>query len=367
MKKLLKMMLVMGFVALTVSGCNIFVYDEDKDDGGDGGDSDSCNETIFLSLLSPADSATDQDTSVVLSWSGNAASYEVWFGCLSNNLIKMEDDYISTSYTVPRYLFNDCTYYWKVVAKKSGCDDETSEIWSFTTKGATTTTNDTYTNSIGIEMVRVEAGSFQMGSEDGYDDEKPVHSVTISQDYYIGKYEVTQAQWRAVMGTSPSNWTGDNLPVECVSWNDIQEFITKLNEMEGTDKYRLPTEAQWEFAARGGNQSQGYIYSGSNTVGDVAWNHDNSSEGTKQVGTKDSNELGLHDMSGNVREWCNDWYGAYSSGAVTDPSGADSGSYRVLRGGAWDFAPFCRVAYREKTHYPIHYYNSSGFRLASLL
>ncbi len=228
----------------------------------------------------------------------------------------------------------------------------------------TTYAGESYTNSINMQMVRVAAGTFQMGSTDGESYEKPVHSVTISQDYYIGKYEVTQAQWVAVMGSNPSSNVGDNLPVECVSWNDIQEFITKLNEKEGTTKYRLPTEAQWEFAARGGNQSQGYTYSGSNTIGDVAWYAGSS---THTVGTKLANELGLYDMSGNVWEWCNDWYGFYSSDAVTDPSGVSTGSSRVLRGGyGGGNANHCRVAYRY-CYNPSNCGKGHGFRLSSSL
>lgn len=222
--------------------------------------------------------------------------------------------------------------------------------------------NTTFTNTIGMEFVLVKAGTFQMGSTTGDGDEKPVHSVTISKDYYIGKYEVTQKQWVAVMGSNPSNWTGDNLPVEKVSWNEVQEFITKLNTLENTDKYRLPTEAEWEFAARGGNDSKGYTYAGSNTIGDVAWNFDASGK-THEVGTKISNELGIYDMSGNVWEWCSDLYGSYSSDAVTDPSGASTGSLRVHRGGSWGgSAVNCRIAYRNNYN-PSYGSSARGFRI----
>ncbi len=222
-----------------------------------------------------------------------------------------------------------------------------------------------FTNSVGIEMVRVEAGTFQMGGDGEYDG-KPVHSVTLSQEYYIGKYQVTQAQWTAVMGSNPSYFKGGNLPVEHVSWNDVQEFFTKLNEMEGTSKYRLPTEAEWEFAARGGNQSKGYTYAGSNNIDDVAWYGLNSSS-THEVGTKSPNELVIYDMSGNVYEWCNDWHGGYSSDAVTDPSGPSTGSGRVLRGGGWGGGVYgCRVADRYSS-YPSYGNRSRGFRLDSSL
>ncbi len=225
-----------------------------------------------------------------------------------------------------------------------------------TDDGGTTAT--TYTNSIGMEFVLVEAGTFQMGSNDGDNDEKPVHQVTITKDYYLGKYEVTQKQWVAVMGSNPSGVRGDNAPVENFAWNSLPEFITKLNTLESTDKYRLPTEAEWEFAARGGNSSKGYTYSGSNTVGDVAF----TGPGNPQpVGTKKANELGIYDMSGNVWEWCSDWYGSYSSEAVTDPSGPSTGSYRVYRGGSF-FDGSCRVADRS-SNWPQPRDEFAGFRI----
>ncbi|MGN1235878.1 MAG: formylglycine-generating enzyme family protein, partial [Bacteroidaceae bacterium] len=158
--------------------------------------------------------------------------------------------------------------------------------------------------------------------------------------------EVTQALWTAVMGNNPSYFKGDNNPVEKVSWNDCQEFITKLNSMTG-QKFRLPTEAEWEFAARGGKKSRGYQYSGSNNISDVAWYCDNSGDNTHAVKTKQPNELGIYDMSGNVFEWCQDWYGDYSSGSQTNPKGPSSGSSRVNRGGGWYCdARYCRSADR---------------------
>ena len=152
-------------------------------------------------------------------------------------------------------------------------------------------------------------GATSEQGEDADSDEKPAHQVTLS-DYYIGETEVTQALWKAVMGTNPSNFKGDSNPVEKVSWNDCQEFIRKLNSLTGRT-FRLPTEAEWECAARGGNQSKGYKYSGSNKIKDVAWYDGNSKDKTHAVKTKPSNELGLYDMSGNVNEWCWDLYGAY--------------------------------------------------------
>lgn len=205
-------------------------------------------------------------------------------------------------------------------------------------------------NKLINNMVYVSSGTFTMGGtseqgSDAYDDEKPTHNVTLSS-YYICKYEVTQALWRAVMGSNPSNFKGDNLPVECVSWNDCQTFINRLNSYTGRN-FRLPTEAEWEFAARGGNYSRHYKYSGSNYIGDVAWYDDNSGNRTHPVGTKQPNELGLYDMSGNVYEWCSDWYGSYSSYSQSDPTGPNSGSGRVFRGGSWyDGAWLCRSSSR---------------------
>ena len=205
-------------------------------------------------------------------------------------------------------------------------------------------------NGVSFDMMYVKGGTFTMGatSEQGSEadsDEKPTHSVTLSS-FYICKYEVTQALWKAVMGSNPSSFKGDNLPVETVSWDDCQTFIRKLNAMTGKN-FRLPTEAEWEFAARGGNNSRGYKYAGSNNIETVAWYDDNSGSKTHVVGTKSPNELGIYDMSGNVLEWCQDWKGSYSSASQTNPTGASSGSLRVLRGGSWNYdARSCRSSNR---------------------
>lgn len=214
-------------------------------------------------------------------------------------------------------------------------------------------------------MVYVSGGTFAMGAtseqgSDAYNDEKPAHRVTLSS-YYIGKYEVTQAEWKAVMGSNPSIFEGDNLPVENVSWNDCQEFIRKLNTLTGKN-FRLPTEAEWEFAARGGNNSRGYKYSGSNDIGSVAWYNGNSGSKTHPVGQKSPNELGLYDMSGNVWEWCQDWKGDYPSSAQTNPTGPASGSYRVYRGGRGNYAGSCRVSFRYRST-PDFRYCYLGLRL----
>ena len=193
-------------------------------------------------------------------------------------------------------------------------------------------------NGITIEMVKVEAGTFMMGAtsemQNPYDDEKPVHQVALTNDYYMSKYEVTQALWQAVTGKNPSKFKGDNLPVERVSWNDCQVFIRNLNNITGR-KFRLPTEAEWEYAARGGKKSRGYQYSGSSNISDVAWFDDINGNKKHPVGTKQANELGLYDMSGNVWEWCQDRYGSYSSLFQKNPTGAIMGVYRVFRGGRW--------------------------------
>ena len=203
--------------------------------------------------------------------------------------------------------------------------------------------------------VLVEGGTFRMGSPSNeagrYDDEGPQHSVTVGS-FYMKATEVTQKEWRAVMGSNPSRFKGDNHPVEKVSWYDVVKYCNALSKKEGrtpvyringnsvtanwsADGYRLPTEAEWEYAARGGKNSRGYKYSGSNSVGSVGWYDDNSGSKTHPVGQKQANELGLYDMSGNVREWCWDWSGDYSSGSQSDPRGPSSGSNRVGRGGSW--------------------------------
>ena len=206
----------------------------------------------------------------------------------------------------------------------------------------------------GVEFVMkpVEGGTFTMGATSEQQnpdfDEKPTYQVTLSS-YYIGETEVTQALWAAVMGNNPSHFKGDNNPVEQVSWDDCLDFITKLNSLTGK-KFRLPTEAEWEYAARGGNKSMGYQYSGSNNLDDVAWYTNNSYSETHIVKTKQPNELGIYDMSGNVWEWCQDWYGDYSSSSQTNPQGPSTGSGRVHRGGSWDiFAWGCRSALRSGT------------------
>ncbi|MCF0159202.1 MAG: SUMF1/EgtB/PvdO family nonheme iron enzyme [Bacteroidaceae bacterium] len=217
---------------------------------------------------------------------------------------------------------------------------------------------------VSFEMVNVEGGTFDMGSNDpdAAFDAKSVHSVTLS-DYSIGKTVVTQALWQVVMGNNPSNFKGDNLPIEKVSWCDCQEFIRKLNVLTGKT-FRLPTEAEWEFAAKGGNKSKGYKYSGSDNIDNVAWYKDNSGNTTHPVATKQPNELGIYDMSGNVWEWCSDWYGNYDSCSQRNPNGPDSGFFfRVSRGGGWSYETgSCGVSNRDGSD-PSDRGNELGLRL----
>ena len=234
------------------------------------------------------------------------------------------------------------------------------------------------------EMVRVPAGEFMMGAleddKQAYDDERPRHKVILTRDFMIGKYAVTQALWEGVMGSNPSSFKGANRPVERVSWFDVVEFCNKLSKREGLDPaytingedvtcnwnakgYRLPTEAEWEYSARGGEYHK---YSGSYNVDEVAWYTKNSGNQTHPVGQKKPNGFGLYDMTGNVWEWVWDWYGAYSSGSQTDPTGTDSGPFRVLRGGCWyNVARYTRVS-RCYSFGPTRRDADLGFRLSRL-
>jgi formylglycine-generating enzyme required for sulfatase activity len=212
-------------------------------------------------------------------------------------------------------------------------------------------------HTLGMKFILIPTGTFTMGQ----------HQVTITKPFYMQTTEVTQDQWQKVMWNNPSylKTNGGNCPVEQVSWNDVQQFIQKLNDQEGTDKYRLPTEAEWEYAARSGGKQE--EYAGTNSKSDLdeyAWYKSNSDDRRHPVGQKRPNGLGLYDMSGNVWEWVQDWYGNYPVGHVTDPVGPSSGQYRVIRGGTWDErAKYCASAYRYNNTPESKHYNL-GFRLA---
>ncbi len=246
------------------------------------------------------------------------------------------------------------------------------------------------------EMVFVKGGTFQMGSIDGEENEQPIHSVKVD-DFYIGKYLVTQSEWKELMGNNPSYSKGDNLPIEYIDWYDAIEFCNKLSEKEGlkpfynidktvkdpnngyegddkkwsitvnedSNGYRLPTEAEWEYAARGGNMSKGYKYSGSDNIEEVAWYSGNSDNMSHPVGEKAPNELGIYDMTGNVWERCWDWYykDYYSNSSEKNPQGPLFGLFRSLRGGSWDYSDInCRISKREYDS-PVIKYGILGIRL----
>ncbi len=219
-----------------------------------------------------------------------------------------------------------------------------------------------------FKFAYIPPGTFMMGSpssEPKRDSDETQHRVTLTKGFYMQTTEITQGQWKAVMGGNPSHFKscGDHCPVESVFWNDCQEFIRKLNQLAGTNRYRLPTEAEWEYAARAGSSARWSFGDNEAQLKEYAWYSENSGGKTQSVARKKPNAWGLYDMHGNVWEWCQDWYGKYPSGSVTDPTGPSSGSYRVLRGGSWDSsAGYCRSAYRF--HYtPGGRYSLLGARL----
>ena len=223
-----------------------------------------------------------------------------------------------------------------------------------------------YSQPLEPEMVLIKGGSFMMGSDRGAQDERPVHKVILS-DYYIGRYEVTQEQWYSVMtdDTTLKYFEGcQTCPVERVTWYNVKEYIRRLNDLTGKH-YRLPTEAEWEYAARGGKLSKGHKYSGSDMADSVAWTDGNSGNSVHPVGRKNPNELGIYDMSGNLFEWCSDWYSAdyYSISEKDNPSGPENGIKKVMRGGSWFFDRACiRIAERDGGN-PDFRYGYVGFRL----
>ena len=282
------------------------------------------------------------NTTWAVSSDNNWCSVSPTSGSNDGSVTVSVDENTSTSSRTATITVESATITRRLAVTQSGATPvapPSSQDRSFTVGGVT------------FKMIAVEGGTFTMGGtseqgDDAYDWEKPTHSVTLSS-YRIGETEVTQALWQAVMGSNPSHFSGSQKPVEQVSWNDCQDFIRRLNALTG-ENFRLPTEAEWEYAARGGKKSWGYKYSGSNTIGNVAWYDDNSGSQTHNVATKSPNELGLYDMSGNVWEWCQDWYDYYSSGSQTNPTGPSSASLRVFRGGCWSgYARNCRVSFRS--------------------
>lgn len=247
-----------------------------------------------------------------------------------------------------------------VIFVSCGNDDDTSVEKNFTNKTFTV-------GGIEFTMIAVEGGTFTMGAtpeqgDDASNNEKPAHQVTLS-NYYIGETEVTQALWKAVMGTNPSASVGNDLPVESISYEDANEFIAKLNEITGK-KFRLPTEAEWEYAARGGKKTSNFKFAGSNDIDAVAWYKDNSDNKTHAVKTKIPNELGLYDMTGNVEEWCSDWFGDYDSEIQKNPQGPSSGYERIIRGGYYFSVPKrSRISYRMHDT-PSSRYGNNGLRLS---
>ena len=347
---------------------------------------------------SPSNNATNQPITVTLSWDcsdpdGDTVTYDVYFGTSSNPTAKASTSQSGKTLSKGN-LSAGTTYYWKVVAKDVKGAITEGPVWTFTTQSVPTASS--YTpSSIVPQMVLVEKGSFMMGDTwgGGSDAEKPTHKVTFTYNFYIGKYEVTFSEYDAFCKAtgrskpSDSGWGRGSRPVINVSWWDAIAYCNWLSEKEKLPKaydkdgnfldkdgrvttdpskvvgYRLPTEAEWEYAARGGKKSRGYKYSGSDNVGDVTWYYSNSGGKTQEVGKKAPNELGIYDMSGNVWEWCSDWYGNYSSSAQTNPYYSTAGSYRVNRGGSWsNSATFTRVANRNSDS-PTNAYNSLGFRI----
>ena len=291
-------------------------------------------------------------------------AYDVTFSCNVTTATMYIDD---NNYGTPSGTRTLKTGNHSVRLTAEGYEDYTTTIninennhsFSFSMKKKTPVTSSTRVGDnyvftvkdVTFTMIHVQGSTFTMGAtneqgNDVYDSEKPTHNVTLSS-YYIGETEVTQGLWQAVMDSNPSSFTGDSrLPVEKVSWEDCQTFISRLNSLTG-QQFHLPTEAQWEYAARGGNKSRGYKYSGNNDLGSVAWHINNSGSKLHPVKTKSPNELGIYDMSGNVWEWCSDWYGSYSNNAQINPTGPSRGSNRVNRGGCWsNNARLCRSSCR---------------------
>jgi len=251
---------------------------------------------------------------------------------------------------------------WVNLFEEKGYERLMSSLQMQAITAGVTQTKEIFTNSIGMKFKLIPAGEFMMGSGI-HSSEKPIHKVTINEQFHLGTYSVTQREWKALMGTNPSYFRGDDLPVVNVSWDDVQKFIKKLNEKEGTGKYRLPSEAEWEYACRAGSITEYCFGDSKSKLGEYAWYADNSGGKTHPVGQKQPNQWGLYDMHGNVWEWVQDrwhFYGASDDGSVWDDG---SSANRVVRGGGWRIsARFCRSANRSNSLPFSHGYNF-GFRL----
>ncbi len=289
------------------------------------------------------------------------SEYDKYLRSANKALSEGRVDDAERQYTVYKKLTKkvDKDFESRLQSKKSGKDKTRSTSTNANIKTVTV-------NGVSFEMVWVEGGTFQMGSNDGNDNEKPVHSVTLD-GYYIGKYEVTQALYQAVMGSNPSHFKGSYNPVDKVCWNDAHEFVKKLNKLTGM-KFALPTEAQWEYAARGGGKCRDYSYSGGKKIDRVAWYCGNSNKGTHPVGQKKPNDLGIYDMTGNVWELCQDWYSEnyYSQSPSRNPVNKKKSAYRIYRGGSWDGdAKHCELT-RRAFHEPTFQNIRIGLRLVLL-
>ncbi len=317
---------------------------------------------------SPETGATNVQPTTTLSWQcsdpdGDDLTYDIYMGTASG---VYPDSLVASSLTdttyTPAGLHEGTTYYWKVIASDGAWINE-SEEWSFTVMNLP-------------DMVYVPAGSFQMGRVGVAE---PVHTVTLDA-FYIGKYEVTQQEYLSVMGTNPSYFANSGRPVEQVSWYDAVAFCNALSLEAGYDPcyiiagenticdftasgYRLPTEAEWEYAARGATNDPDYIYAGSDTIGDVAWYDGNSGSQTHPVGEKDFNGIGTHDQTGNVYEWCWDWYGPYSEVLENNPTGSESGTLRIKRGGAYSSNPSLHYVSKRTYQAPDTIYCNLGLRV----
>ena len=349
---------------------------------------------IIPSSPSPLNNKTNQPITLTLTWecsdpNGDKVSYDIYFGTTIDELINVSSNKIERTLSRSDLSYGT-TYYWRVIAKDSKGATTKGPVWKFMTQSDPSIV-------IVTEMELVEKGSFTMGDTwgDGESDEKPTHKVTLTYDFYIGKYETTFDEYDSFCNATgrsepyDEGWGRGRRPVINVSWWDAISYCNWLSEKEGIPKayddkgnildkygktttditevvgYRLPTEAEWEYAARGGNKSKGYKYSGSDNADDVAWYASNSKSMTQEVGTKLPNELGIYDMSGNVWEWCSDWYdsGYYAKSTTTNPYKSTAGSYRVRRGGGWYYdATYPRVA-RRYVYSPTLTGYSLGFRI----